>query len=600
MKPIHFLVGLIFFCSNSFATTNVISATVSGHWSVSGSPYLIYDSIAIPAGQTLIIDPGVDVIFQGPYALSVIGELVAVGTENEQINFHAADTTGWGTDTGTVGGWTGIYFSIANFGDTLSKFQYCNIYDMKQGALTMKARIISIKNCNFFHNRYDYGAALSFEGYSWNNFGTCNLENCMMHDNRVYENTCGMALNWDFKINNCQFFNNRTTNGGPATTLYLAISNGEVFDNSFHDNVCGVGGSIIRYNNGVSNYTIRQGHITIAGNTIYHNTSPNGSAINCGSGFVDINSNFICNNTMTQATNCGFTEGSASIDINASAYFTDSTFYIIRNNVIANNYSDFCAAGVYAIYCSAAIVNNSFINNSSKAHSTTIFVYNDSNTVSVKNNIFYGNSYISGTPFSSNDIAVNKSQYFLFENNWVQKNYTTNVLGNLYTLIGDTSTNYVGSIPFFISATGSIDTAEDAMNADFSLYSISPCVDRGDTVGAHPDSTDIAGKPRIYNQKIDMGAYEYQPPNNPDDISTIGTNPMFQCYPNPTSGKLFITSTCSNSQMILRDLIGNTIMKRNNIPMQTSIDLDQLAPGTYLLTVINKTGAQATQKVTLW
>ncbi|MGD8627132.1 MAG: hypothetical protein PVJ34_21535, partial [Anaerolineae bacterium] len=51
--------------------TPVPGGNVSGTWTAAGSPYLIEGDITVPAGATLSIEPGVNVIFQSWYALYV-------------------------------------------------------------------------------------------------------------------------------------------------------------------------------------------------------------------------------------------------------------------------------------------------------------------------------------------------------------------------------------------------------------------------------------------------------------------------------------------------------------------------------------------------
>jgi hypothetical protein len=55
------------------ASTTVIGGDVSGMWTAAGSPYLIDGDITVPAGQTLTIEPGVEVILQSAYKLVVNG-----------------------------------------------------------------------------------------------------------------------------------------------------------------------------------------------------------------------------------------------------------------------------------------------------------------------------------------------------------------------------------------------------------------------------------------------------------------------------------------------------------------------------------------------
>jgi predicted outer membrane repeat protein len=68
----------------------------------------------------------------------------------------------------------------------------------------------------------------------------------------------------------------------------------------------------------------------------------------------------------------------------------------------------------------------------------------------------------------------------------------------------------------------------------FFLSSISPCINTGtpDTTGMNLPLTDIAGHPRIFNERIDMGAYEW---NNVgiSDFGFLISDFGFEVFPNP-------------------------------------------------------------------
>jgi len=82
--------------TNASAQTTIPGGNVSGTWEASGSPYLIEGEITIPSGDSLVIEPGVDVIFQGHYKFIVNGWLEAIGTEQDSILFTPANTSeGW-------------------------------------------------------------------------------------------------------------------------------------------------------------------------------------------------------------------------------------------------------------------------------------------------------------------------------------------------------------------------------------------------------------------------------------------------------------------------------------------------------------------------
>ena len=73
------------------------------------------DTIKVYPGDTLTINPGVHVVFQGHYQFLVQGLLQAVGTEVDFIYFTA---------TNTLTGWGGIRFQNAHVN---SRLEYCHL-----------------------------------------------------------------------------------------------------------------------------------------------------------------------------------------------------------------------------------------------------------------------------------------------------------------------------------------------------------------------------------------------------------------------------------------------------------------------------------------
>jgi hypothetical protein len=95
--------------------TDIPPGPVSGIWTKAGSPYHITGEIAVPNDSTLLIEPGVEVVFMGHYKLNVQGRLLAVGSKEDSIRFRAVDTEA---------GWHGIRFDgTASTNDT-SKIVY--------------------------------------------------------------------------------------------------------------------------------------------------------------------------------------------------------------------------------------------------------------------------------------------------------------------------------------------------------------------------------------------------------------------------------------------------------------------------------------------
>ncbi|UCF66919.1 MAG: right-handed parallel beta-helix repeat-containing protein [Acidobacteriota bacterium] len=84
---------------------------VAGRWDASRSPYRVQGDITVPAGQTLTIEPGVEIFFESWYSLSVSGTLDAVGTAADPILFTTVDP-----DTH----WLGVRFIGAPDGSRLT------------------------------------------------------------------------------------------------------------------------------------------------------------------------------------------------------------------------------------------------------------------------------------------------------------------------------------------------------------------------------------------------------------------------------------------------------------------------------------------------
>ena len=114
-KPlINAFIGLLTI-SIASAETYIPPGPVYGIWEALGSPYLIQGEITIPYDSTLIIEPGVEVIFQEHYKFIVNGYLEALGTESDSIHFSA---------TYPFIGWHGIRFIDA---PDSSHLRYCTI-----------------------------------------------------------------------------------------------------------------------------------------------------------------------------------------------------------------------------------------------------------------------------------------------------------------------------------------------------------------------------------------------------------------------------------------------------------------------------------------
>jgi len=215
MKRMIFLV-VLFFPFLAMSQTNV-SGNQSGTWSLAQSPYLVTGNVTVPAGQTLTIEAGVEVNFQGHYQLIVHGNLQAVGTESSMITFTTdSPTTGWG----------GVRVDSS---DTI-RLVYCRLEhglstgdypDIHGGALALLTADATVEHCVFADNSTDtdgMGGAV----YAYNTTSTTFSE-CLFLRNHSYGEGGAIKFSGDSngEVTNCGFFHNTTDYGGGAISFYM-------------------------------------------------------------------------------------------------------------------------------------------------------------------------------------------------------------------------------------------------------------------------------------------------------------------------------------------------------------------------------------------
>jgi hypothetical protein len=218
-------------CNNNFSlfTSNIPDSTIlSGRLTTVYSPYNFNGLITVPAGDTLIIDPGVEIRFKtgSDYSYStddsvnvgllyVKGNVIAEGTSNQRITF---------TRQGDSGNWGCIAFAPnAGISSSLKyskiEFAYC-ITDLESveyyGALSLRNPNISITHCEIITNNRD-GI------YSYHT--TFHLKNCIIANNRF----SGINIISAYKSNDIIVIANNTVVGngsqGLASTAKCNIVN---------------------------------------------------------------------------------------------------------------------------------------------------------------------------------------------------------------------------------------------------------------------------------------------------------------------------------------------------------------------------------------
>jgi hypothetical protein len=449
------------------ALTSIPAGNVSGTWAKAGSPYQIQGTIQIPNGQTLSIDPGVIVEFQGHYKLNVQGRLLAVGTAADTIIFTAANTTT---------GWWGIRFDNTPTTNDTSKIKHCKLQYGKA--------ITSLDNYG--------GGAISLSGFSKTIISNCFITNCLA-------NGLGGGV-FCYKSSPVIVNNTISKNiaeggmdGGRGGGIHCRdnsnpiISNNNISDNSVTD---GFGGGI---------YCIDSSP-TITNNRMYNNYCTSlGGGIYCINGSPKIIQNTISHNVKAGIA-CSI---NSTIANNIIANNTDGGIVCISSNpTISNNDIVNNTGGGIVCYSSNPKIINDIISNNAAVLGGALYCKSASNPIFI-NCILYGNTATTSGPQVYLDDAGSNPNFYYCDVQGGTAAFGLN--GNSYT---GTYQNNIDADPKFVSPSGGAGTGFNGVTADWSLQASSPCIDKGDPAETYP-ATDKAGNPRVRICRIDMGAYEY-------------------------------------------------------------------------------------------
>jgi hypothetical protein len=264
--------------------TFILGGNISGTWTASRSPYIVGGDITVITGQTLNISPGVTIIFQGYYKLTVQGLLHANGAANDSIIFTAADTSV---------GWHGLHF--INSSSNTSNLLYCMIEQGKAlgvapdsescgGGIYCDHSSPQISHCKLIHNRANLNGggiacfvasptlqncdfignnAGHYGGGIYISYGNLSIQQCTVEGNSSAEGGGGIQVSGDCypALSNCTINNNTSYQGGG---IYFQWCRGTLSYSTISGNVAQYGAGL------VCNYTsplLNIHHCTIHDNT---------------------------------------------------------------------------------------------------------------------------------------------------------------------------------------------------------------------------------------------------------------------------------------------------------------------------------------------
>ena len=230
-----------------------------------GEHHIIGD-ISVQSGDSLIIEPGAVLLFDGDYSFDINGYLYAVGTETDSINFIP--------NTG-IASWGGIDFN--GVADDSSRLMYCFITGSNSSGIECDysspaiAYCIISGNSNTFNIYFGTGAG---GGISCS-YSSPTIENCIFIDNSANNFGLGGGIFcWGSNpvISHCTISGNMASGWGGG--IFCVESSPAISHCTISENTAFEGGGINCY--GFSP--------TVVNNIIWANSAATGSQIYIGSG----------------------------------------------------------------------------------------------------------------------------------------------------------------------------------------------------------------------------------------------------------------------------------------------------------------------------
>jgi len=201
-----------------------ITGMIDGTLSLSDSPFHVTGNLAVDSAKSLIIEPGVKLLFDDSTMLLVRGRLTANGTADRVITFSAYDTK-----------WKGVKIINSSLNSIMS---FCIIEKVNIdyqdssafGAVEINESSATIRNCIFRDNQSMQGGGLSLLG-----------DDALITNNIFRENSSVafggaiVAVESSSKLINNTIYNNNSFNVGGGLVVFNPVDM-EAQNNIFFEN----------------------------------------------------------------------------------------------------------------------------------------------------------------------------------------------------------------------------------------------------------------------------------------------------------------------------------------------------------------------------
>jgi len=407
------------------------------------------------------------------------------------------------------------------------------------------------------------------------------------------EELSGILYCWNdsnFSIENMTIQNGSATYGG----IYCRYSSPSLVNVTISGNTATNGGG------GISCFSSSPSlvNVTITGNSVsetygrgggiyFGYSSPNLQNVTISGNIADKGGGIYCDSSSPSLENVTISGNSASgfYGFGGGIYCDYNSSQNLYNVTIIDNSAYDFGGGIYCYYSSPSLMNVTITDNSAD-HGGGIYCYNSS--PNIVNVTITGNSADDGGgiycrynshPSLINCILWNDSPQEVY----FRDDYNPNSITISYSDIE-------GGEAGIVTNNGTVNWLEGNIDEDplfvgtgdhpFMLQDLSPCVNAGipDTTGLNLPEFDLAGNPRVYGGRIDMGAYENQNVVGANENLIPLITKLNQNYPNPFNPSTTINySLKENSKVSL--IIYN--IKGQKVKQLVSNSAGQLSAGQH-------------------
>jgi len=327
-----------------YGTVVNISGNVFGNWT-KNNIYLVNSDIVIPQNNTLTIEPGTVIKFNGKHSLTANGCLEAIGNQNSKILFTSNNSNP------SAGQWKGIYIlnnqtiiknSIIEFVENSIQIEYSSpIFEENEVRfftyginLNNNSKTVIKNNSIHDFNSYEYGTAIYISN--------CNT---IVECNTIYNGAArGILVSDGSTIKNNLIYNIKA--GVGITGGYN--SNARIENNIVHHCYTGInsgrmplnGSCDLILNNTVYGNTIgihSQSHPLIVSNLVINNISGTNQDASSSASPLAIAYNLVWNNSKENFGNCYIPGVGQIVNTNANGTPVDSYFNISVDPLFVNN-----------------------------------------------------------------------------------------------------------------------------------------------------------------------------------------------------------------------------------------------------------------------